>query len=78
MILLILLLIAMLPAWAIGMLVFWHVVRPQRMPADSSNRMNKWRLFWFALRREDLLAPFIPWLRRDEAENIAASQERQS
>lgn len=54
----------------IGLFVIWHVARPQRAPADTSNRINKVRLLWFALTREDKLAPHLPWLRRDEWENV--------
>lgn len=54
----------------IGLLVIWHVARPQRSPADTSNRINKLRLIWFALTREELFANVFPWLRRDEHENI--------
>lgn len=61
--------LAALPTCAVGLLVFFHVARPQRAPADASNRINKIRLLWFALTRENLLAPHIPWLRRDEAAN---------
>ena len=53
----------------IGLLVIYHVVRPQRAPADTSNRINKIRLIWFALTREDYLADRIGWLRRDEMDN---------
>lgn len=28
----------------IGLFVIWHVVRAQRSPADTSNRLNKLRL----------------------------------
>lgn len=58
------------PFALIGLLVVWHIARPQRAPADTSNRINKVRLLWFALTREDRLAPHIPWLRRDEAANV--------
>lgn len=63
-------LILSLPVYATGLLVFWHVVRPQRPPADASNRINKLRLVWFALTREELFVNAMPWLRRDEAENV--------
>ena len=65
-----LLVVASLPATAIGLLVCWHIARPQKAPADTSNRMNKVRLFWFALTREDLLVPTFEWLRRDELDNV--------
>ena len=54
----------------LGLLVLYHVSRPQKPPADNSNRINKVRLVWFALTREDLLAQKIEWLKKDEAENV--------
>lgn len=54
----------------IGLFVIYHIVRPQKAPADTSNRINKIRLFWFALTREEYLAPNLQWLMRDELENI--------
>jgi len=66
---LVLLGVAWFPA-LIGLLVIWHVARTQKSPADTSNRINKIRLLWFALTREDELAPFIPWLQRDESKNV--------
>ena len=64
-------LIFSLPVYAVGLLVFWHIARPQRRPTDASNRINKIRLVWFALTREDLFVGAMPWLRRDEAENVS-------
>jgi len=64
-------LILSLPVYAIGLLVFWHVARPQRPTADVSNRINKIRLVWFALTREDLFVGAMPWLGRDELENVS-------
>jgi hypothetical protein len=58
----------------IGLLVIWHVARPQRSPADTSNRINKIRLLWFALTREELFADVFPWLRRDEHDNITKGE----
>lgn len=52
----------------IGLLVIWHVVRAQRSPADTSNRLNKLRLIWYALTRENELARVVDWLRRDESD----------
>lgn len=70
----VLLALAASPVFAIGLLVCWHVARPQRAPADRSNRINKIRLLWFALTREDLLAPALPWLRRDELANLRSDE----
>lgn len=65
-----LLTLAALPTIAIGLLLFFHVLRPQKGPADSSNRINKIRLIWFALNREDLFVDKFPWLKNDELENM--------
>ena len=56
--------------YLIGLFVIWHVVRPQRSPADKSNRINKIRLLWFALTRENLFTEIFPWLTKDELENV--------
>lgn len=61
---------AALPVIALGLFVVWHIARPQRSPADASNRINKVRLLWFALTREQMFVPIFPWLRRDEAANV--------
>lgn len=54
----------------IGMFVVWHLFRPQKPPADTSNRINKIRLLWFALTREDLFVGLFPWMKNDELDNI--------
>ncbi len=54
----------------LGLFVFYHIARPQKLPADKSNRINKIRLLWFALTREDLFTDRFPWLTRDELENV--------
>lgn len=55
---------------ALGLFTAYHLLRPQRAPADVSNRINAIRLWWFALTREDEFVGFYPWLRRDESENV--------
>ena len=65
-----LLLIASLPVFAIGLFVIFHVVRSQKEPTDISNRINKIRLIWFVLTREDLFVDSFPWLKNDELENL--------
>ncbi|MGB7241673.1 MAG: hypothetical protein WBC93_06270 [Sulfitobacter sp.] len=62
--------LASLPVLLIGLLVIYHVMRSQKSPADISNRINKIRLIWFALTREDWLAERIDWLKRDEMDNL--------
>lgn len=54
----------------IGLFVIYHVIRSQRPPADTSNRINKIRLLWFVLTREDMFAGWFPWLMRDELANV--------
>lgn len=51
----------------IGLFVIWHIARPQKAPADTSNRINKVRLIWYALTREHELARAIGWLHLDES-----------
>ena len=58
------------PVFALGLFVIFHIARPQKKPADVSNRINKVRLLWFALTREDLFTPIFPWLQNDELENV--------
>ena len=54
----------------LGGLFIWHVARPQTPPADSSNRINKIRLLWFALTHEEMFVDTFPWLTKDEAANM--------
>ncbi len=53
-----------------SLFVAFHVFRPQKSPADASNRINKIRLLWFCLTREDLFADSMPWLKNDELDNV--------
>lgn len=68
--------LAALPTCALGAFVIWHIARPQRAPADTSNRINKARLLWIALTREDLFVDVFPWLRRDDLANVQREGER--
>lgn len=69
-ILLLLVTFMILPA-ALGTLVLFHtLVRTKKSPVDSSNRINHFRLVWFALTREDKFVKLFPWLTKDEWENI--------
>ena len=54
----------------IGLFTFFHLLRSQKSPADNSNRLNKFRLWWYVLTREDLFVDTFPWLRNDEYENF--------
>lgn len=55
---------------ALGLFLVYHIARPQKSPADTSNRINKIRLIWFVLTREDLFVNMFPWLRNDELKNV--------
>ena len=67
----IVLLISGLAATALGTLTLLHLFRPKRRPADTSNRINHIRLWWFALTRPELFVNQFPWLKNDELENIS-------
>ena len=54
----------------LGLFVIYHIARPQQPPADTSNRINKIRLLWWALTRESMFVDKLPWLRYDETDNI--------
>jgi len=64
------LIIAMLPMWAIGTFIFIQLLRPLKAPADTSNRINRIRLVWFALTRPELFVSVFEWLKHDELDNI--------
>jgi len=54
-----------------GMLMIYHVfIRSNHYPADKSNRINHFRLVWFALTREEEFVGLFPWLKKDEWDNI--------
>jgi len=54
----------------IGVITMFHWFRPNKAPADRSNRINSIRLWWFALTREDLFVDVFPWLKNDELKNV--------
>lgn len=69
-ILLICLVIAMLPMWALGTFTFVMWVKPTDDGTDASNVINRIRLWWFALTRQSLFITLFPWLQHDELDNI--------
>ena len=54
----------------LGLFILFHIFRAQRPPTDASNRINKIRLLWFVLTREELFVPLFPWLTSDEYDNV--------
>lgn len=54
----------------IGFFTLYHLFREQKSPVDGSNRINKIRLWWFVLTREDKFVTLFPWLKNDEWDNM--------
>lgn len=63
-------LVAILLLAVIGAFTLVHLLRPKKAPADTSNRINHVRLWWFALTREDKFVSAFPWMARDEFDNV--------
>ncbi len=59
----------------LGLLVLFHVIRPQKAPADESNRINKLRLIWFAMKHEDKFVDQFPWLKEDEMDQLKQKEK---
>ena len=62
--------LALLFLAAIGAFTLVHLFRSKKEPADTSNRINHIRLWWFALTRENLFVDKFPWLKNDELDNV--------
>lgn len=58
-------LVTLFGAWVLVMLG-----KELRAPADTSNRINRLRLFWFVLTRPELFVGAFPWLKNDELDNV--------
>ena len=56
--------------FALGMLTLFHFVRAPRAPANTSNRINRIWLWWFALTRPELFVDTFEWLKHDELDNV--------
>lgn len=56
--------------YIIGLFMLYHTLRPQKAPADGSNKINKLVLIWFALTREDKFVDKLPFLKNDLWENF--------
>jgi len=54
----------------IGILTIIQWVRPGKPPTDASNIINRIRLWWFALTRQEMFVPVCPWLNHDELDNV--------
>lgn len=58
----------------LGYIMLYSILREQKSPADNSNRINKIRLVWFAMTRENLFIPLFTWLRNDELDNVRGAE----
>lgn len=54
-------------------IIMW--LRPEKEDGvtDVSNRINRIRLWWFALTRRSMFVPVAEWLKHDEADNLTKS-----
>lgn len=57
-------------ATLLGLFTVFKFTLPLKSPADSSNRINRIRLWWFALTRPELFVSTFPWLANDEHKNV--------
>ena len=55
----------------LGTFVFIQLLRSSNAPADTSNRINRIRLVWFALTRPELFVTEFAWLKNDELKNVS-------
>jgi hypothetical protein len=70
-----LLIIAMMPMWLLGLVVFFYLFKPidqkiqDNTGFDVSNRINRFRALWFVLTRPWGLVGHWPWLKNDEGDS---------
>lgn len=71
-VILLFIILAMFPMWAIGMItvIQWYRGKLDAPGVDSSNVINMIRLWWFALTRPERSLPAFPWLANDEMDNM--------
>lgn len=55
----------------LGLFTILQFVLPLKAPADTSNRINRIRLWWFALTHPELSVSTFSWMSRDELENVS-------
>lgn len=58
------------PFSLLGLVLVIQIVRTPPPPVDASNVINRIRLVWFALTRQNLFVDLFPWLKNDELENF--------
>lgn len=55
----------------LGIFVFIQLLRNSKSPMDTSNRINRIRIVWFALTRPELFSSRFEWLKNDELKNVS-------
>jgi len=55
---------------ALSLFIIISIFKAKRLPMDTSNRINHVRLVWFAISRPALFVDAMPWLKRDELDNL--------
>lgn len=63
--------IMLLPLSLIGLVVVVQILRTPPPPVDASNIINRIRLVWFALTRQDQFVTLFTWLKSDEMDNVS-------
>ena len=59
----------------IGIMTVFSWALPLKEPADTSNRFNRLRLWWFAVSAPHRFTEF-PWMRGDEVDNMGRFWEK--
>ncbi len=60
----------MLPFSLVGLVVISQILRKPPPPVDASNIINRIRLIWFAMTRQNKFVDLFPWLKNDEYDNM--------
>lgn len=60
----------------IGMMTVFSWGLPIKPPADTSNRFNRVRLWWFGVSAPHRFADAFPWMKGDEVDNMGRFWEK--
>jgi hypothetical protein len=63
---------------AIGTLTVFYWLKPAKLPADTSNRVNNIASWWIGLTRPDVLAASYKFFRQDIMDNVIELERNQS
>ena len=62
--------------WLLGMVTIFYWIKPNKKPADESNRINSITSWWIGLTRTEVIAISLKYFRNDVLENIKKVQEQ--